>query len=115
MNDFGTVVEEFIHLELGQEVVAVGGYYELIREARLPLGQRDVLYLVGHAAFETSCCGVGGCAYALVPGFVVRWKDRTDEEGHAVSLVERVRDKAVQQEVRRHISSIEIVHQVVFQ
>lgn len=109
------MVEEFLHQELGQEVVAVGGYYELVREARFSLGERDVLYLVGHAAFETTCCGVGGCAYALVPGFVVCWKDKLDEEGHAVSLVERIRDQAVQQEVRRHIGSIELVHQVVFQ
>jgi hypothetical protein len=115
VTDAGTVVEEFVHRELGREVVAVGGHYELVREARLPIGQREVLYLVGHAAFETTCCGVGGCAYALVPGFVVRWKAGVDEAGHAVSLVERIRDRAVQQEVRRHIGRFEIVHQVIFQ
>ena len=115
MKDVAKVVEEFVHQELGQEAVAIGGHYELVKEARFPIDKREVLYLVGHAAFETSCCGVGGCAYALVPGFVVVWKDRVDEEGNAVSLVERIRDQAVQQEVRQHIGRFEIVHQVVFQ
>ncbi len=108
-------MQAYVHRELNQEIVAIGGHYQLVKEARLPFRGREVLYLVGHAAFETTCCGVGGCAYGLVPGFVVTWQGRVDEDGCAVSLVEPIRDQAIQEEVRRLIENKEIVHQVVFQ
>jgi hypothetical protein len=108
------VMAEFLHLPLNEEVTAIGGSYELVKEARLSFGEREVLYLVGHALFDTTCCGAGGCAYALVPGFVVRWKHGTSGDGLAVSQVEAVRDQAVQREVERIIRQQEPVHQVNF-
>jgi hypothetical protein len=109
------LVQQYVHRDLGQQVVAIGGYFELVKEARVPFGGQELLYLVGHAAFETSCCGVGGCAYALVPGFVASWKGGVNDSGCAVSLVEPIRDPVTQREVRRLIESEELVHQVVFQ
>jgi hypothetical protein len=106
---------EVIHQPLNQEVTAIGGHYLLVKEVRLPFQGREVLYLVGHAAFETTCCGTGGCAYALVPGFILAWKTRTNGDGLAVSLVEPVDDEAVQEEIRRLILKGEMVQQVNFQ
>jgi hypothetical protein len=105
----------YVHQALHQEVSAIGGRYVLVKRARLPFRGREVLYLVGHAAFDSTCCGVGGCAYALVPGFVLRWKEGTDAEGWPVSLVEPVRDEATQRALRRLIQEREVVQQVVFQ
>jgi len=109
-----TVVEEYVHQELNQDITAIGGSYVLVKEARLPFGSREILYAVGHAVFDTACCGVGGCAYALVPGFVLAWKSKDNENGLAVSEVERIRDKGVQQQVRRLIEAKELVQQVSF-
>jgi hypothetical protein len=108
------MINEYVHQELNQEIVAIGGYYELVKEARMLFSGRSVLVLLGHAAFETSCCGVGGCAYALVPGFIVNWKRDTNAKGESVSQVERICDETVQKEVRQLIEASEIVHQVVF-
>jgi len=109
------VVREYVHQELNQEVTAIGGHYVLTREARLPFRGREVLYLVGCAVVDTSCCGAGGCAYALVLGFVRRWKGKTNEDGLAVSQVASIRDEATQTEVRRLIEEEEPIYQVTFQ
>jgi hypothetical protein len=110
-----TLTQAYAHPELYQEVVAIGGHYVLIKEVRLPFRGREILYLVGRAAFETTCCGVGGCAYALVPGFIVEWKGETNADGLPVSQLEPIRDKALQVKVRRLIEDKETVHQVLFQ
>jgi hypothetical protein len=105
---------EHVHQRLDQEITAIGGTYSLVKEVRLPFNGREILYLVGHAAFDTTCCGVGGCAYALVPGYILDWKYRTDRDGLAISQVEPIRDKDVQEAVRRRIEMQEVVQQVTF-
>jgi hypothetical protein len=105
---------EYIHQEMNQEVTAIGGHYVLVKEVRLPFHGRELLYLVGHAAFDTTCCGVGGCAYALVPGFILSWKSRMNHEGLAVSQVETINDNGVQEQVRRLIEEMEVVQKVRF-
>lgn len=109
-----TLAQEYAHQELNQEVVAIGGHYLLVEEVRLPFAGREVLYLVGHAAFDTSCCGAGGCAYALVPGFVLEWRGKRNREGLLVSRVEPIRERDAQQEIERLIRKRETVHQVRF-
>lgn len=105
---------EYVHLELNKEVVAAGGHYVLVKEGRLSLGGREILYLVGHAAFDTACCGVGGCAYVLVPGFVLDWKGRMNADGLPVSRVQTIHDRDEQEQVQRLIEKREPVHQVLF-
>jgi hypothetical protein len=105
---------EYVHQELNQEIVAIGGYYLLVQESWLPFQGRALLYLIGHAAFETTCCGTGGCAYALVPGFVLEWKHRRNQEGLAISQVEPIEDSDTQQRVRQALKDKEPVHQVLF-
>jgi hypothetical protein len=99
---------------LNQEVTAIGGRYALVKEVCLPFRGREVLYLVGYGVADTSCCGVGGCAYALAPGFILEWKSKVNEDGLAVSQVEPIRDEAVRKEVERLIREKEPVQQVKF-
>jgi len=108
------MVQEYVHEALNQEIAAVGGHYVPVKEARLPFRGREVLYLVGYAAFDNTCCGAGGFAYALVPGFVTSWKSRQKKDGLAVSEVEPIRDEAAQRELRRSIEQQETIHQVQF-
>jgi len=109
------LAQEYVHQLLNQQVTAIGGHYVLVKEARLPFQGQEVLYLIGHAAFDTTCCGVGGCAYALVPGFILAWKAKTNDDGRSVSLIEPVRDKAAQREIQRLLTKRETVQQVRFQ
>ena len=108
------MVKQYVHQELNQEITAIGGHYILVKEMRLPYQGRELLYLVGHAAFDSTCCGVGGCAYALVPGFVLEWKVQANADGLAVSQVEPIHDQALQEQLEGYLRRREVVHQVRF-
>ena len=84
------------------------------KEVKMHFNERDILYLVGHGFADTSCCGFGGFAYALVCGFVVSWKNEKNYDGVPVSEVEPIRDMALQADIRRRIQNEEIVSQVIF-
>ncbi len=111
MND---TTKEYTHQGLNQEVTAIGGHYILTKEERLSFYGRDVLYLIGYAIFDTTCCGSGGCNYAQVPGIIVDWKIRKNKDGIPVSRVNPIRDPAKQKEIRYLIENKEMVNQVNF-
>lgn len=93
---------EYVHQELGKDVNAMAGYYTPMNELRLEHDGKEVLCITGLGVIESSCCGTGGCAYAIVPGYIVNWKFKENEAGLPVSEVESVADK----EARREISAI---------
>ena len=107
-------LQDFIHPELGQEITAIGGHYVFNTEQRLSFNDCDVLYLVGYAVVDTSCCGIGGCAYAMVPGYVRRWKFKKNETDGHVSEVESVKEADDQAAISRLIRKKENVQQVTF-
>ena len=106
------MVEEFVHHPMNQEITAISGFYELIREERLMHRGQEVLYVVGHGVFD-GCCGVGGCAFALVPGFIRTWKAMSKGD-LPVSQVEPVASEGVKKSIRSLIRSNEAVTQVNF-
>jgi hypothetical protein len=103
----------YVHRPLGETVQAIGGSYRLVREARLRLdGAVEVLYLVGHALFDTTCCGVGGCAYVLVQGVIRRWQAVTSADGLPMTEIEPIADEAQRERVRRALAVRERVNVV---
>ena len=107
------MIREYTH-ELNREVRSISGGYEFEREGNLQIDGREVLYVVGNAVVDSSCCGVGGCRYALVPGYVRQFKTRQDEQGLWISEVEPIIDRATRQEITRVLKEKEIVQQVQF-
>lgn len=106
--------QDFAHPQLGREVTAIGGHYVFGQEIRLPFHSREVLYFVGYAVLDSTCCGVGGIAYVLVAGFLRRWKYKKDRDDCFVSLIEPIIDQAVQKEIKSLIQKREMVYQVSF-
>lgn len=106
---------DYVHQSLNEEITAIGGHYRLVKEARLSYRGREVLYLVGHAAFDTTCCGPGGCAYAVVPGFVTSWRSSKTGDGLAISQLEPIREPDIQNDIRQLIERMETIQQVIFQ
>jgi hypothetical protein len=100
--------------ELNQEVQTISGWYELHKEERIELMGKGSLYVVGHAVVDSSCCGIGGCHYAVVPGSIVSWKSGTNEAGLFTSVVEPIRDEEVQEELHKILTEKEGVSQVLF-
>lgn len=108
----GELTSEFVHWPLGQDVEAIGGHYVMAKEVRLPFEGREVLYLVGYGSVN-ACCGLGGCAFAWVPGYLVEWKVGS-REGQPVSKVEPIRDEVTRNTLRDLIQKQESVTQVNF-
>ena len=100
--------------ELNKEIRSISGGYELEMEEILEMDGKEVLYVVGNAIVDSSCCGVGGCRYALVPGYVREFKTRQDEHGLWMSKVEPIVDRATRQEITRVLKEKEMVQQVQF-
>lgn len=107
-------VSFYVHRPLEETVVAIGGHYRFTDEVCIRFDEKDLLYLKGYAVFDTSCCGAGGCIYAVVQGFVEQWKAETDSEGFSVSRIRRVTDPNLRQEISKMIKSREMVQQVQF-
>ena len=106
---------EYVHPRLNEAVTAIGGHYVLTKEQRIPFEQQSLLYIIGHAAIDTSCCGVGGCAYALVPGFVLDWKFKTSPDNRPVSLIQPIHSPEIRKKVQRLIEQRECISSVQFE
>lgn len=108
------MTREYTHLELNQEVESIAGYYTPQKEARLKYNNREVLYVVGLGVIDSSCCGVGGCRYALVPGYLANWQNKTNGDGLPVSDVEPISDEETQRDITRIIKAEENITQIEF-
>lgn len=105
---------EYVHRGLDREVTAIGGHYRFDREVQIAFRGQQVLYLCGYALYDTSCCGLGGCGYALVQGVVERWQYRRDPEGFPITRLAVIDDPDCQRELDRLIQDQEAVSQVIF-
>ncbi len=105
---------KYTHLELNENVNCMAGYYTPQKEVRLKHNGREVLYVVGRAVIESSCCGVGNWGYALVPGYIVSWQSERNDAGLPVSEVEPVSDEAVRDSIRKIIKETEGISQTDF-
>jgi hypothetical protein len=99
---------------LGHEVHSISGYYAIDEEKRIPFKGREILLAKGCWAVENSCCGTGGCGFALVPGYVVQWKASTNEQGEPVTEIEPLTDDEEKETLRKLIQESEQVQQVNF-
>ncbi len=98
----------YTHLELDKDVItSIAGYYIPQKEVRLKHNSREVLYVIGNAVVESSCCGAGSWIYAIVPGYIVSWQNTKNEAGLPVSEVEPILDVEAQGNIRRVIQTTE--------
>ena len=104
----------YTHPVIGKKVTAIGGHYIVAAEKKLLFKGRELLYFVGCAAYDTTCCGAGGCGYALVPGFLQQHACKKDSAGNTLSEIEPVRGKGLRQEITRRIKKCAPVQQVIF-
>jgi hypothetical protein len=105
---------DYVHPELNEEVNTISGHYLFQKENRLSLGDREILYLTGYGVTDSSCCGVGGCTFSFVPGFIKRWHYKKDENSRPVSEIEPIEDEETKQTIVEMIKGHEFCHQVNF-
>jgi hypothetical protein len=100
---------EYIHDNLGQPVESIAGYYTPMKELRLTHNDREVLCVLGAAAIESSHYRIGSCAYALVPGYIVKWQFKESDSRMPVSEIEPIRDEKARDEISAAINKIDLV------
>jgi len=105
---------QYVHQQLGKDVESFAGYYTTLEENRLPYNGKEVLYVVGQATVESSCCGKGSFRYAQVPGYVVSWKERKSETGMPITTVEPIQDDDVREYIRQALEEKYATLQIEF-
>ena len=105
---------QYLHQEPGTEVRFIAGQYTIVEEQRLASRGREVLYVVGIAAVESTCCGTQGCRFVNIPGYVVAWKTRLSESGMLISIVEPIVGEAEQSEIREMLDRRFPYSQILF-
>jgi len=107
------MAREYPH-ELKREFQSISGRYVLEKEGRMEVDKRELLFVVGNAIVDSSCCGVGGCRYALVPGYLLRYRSRKNGSGFWLSEVEPIVDSKSRKEITQYLKKKEWVNQVQF-
>ena len=105
---------EYLHLEIGGDVLGLAGYYTPLKEFKLQHNGREVLVVIGMSNIESACCGGGSCGYAIVPGYVVTWKEGKNEPGLPVSQVEPIEDETTMREIAKTVRETEYIFNIDF-
>ncbi len=93
---------KFVHPELNMPVEFFGGSYFLTEEGIIHLQGKEVLYFVGVAGLDASCCGRSGCAFIKVPGFLMSGERKHNGSGRSISEVSPI----VEDENRKRVNQI---------
>ena len=105
---------EYLHDEMGQPVESIAGYYTPMKELRLVHNGREVLCILGAAAIESSHYRIGSCAYAIVPGYIVKWQFKQSDSDMPVSEIEPIRNEGDKDAISDAINRIDPVTIVDF-
>jgi len=105
--------EKYIHIKPGEDVESISGHYTIEKEMRIEHGGREALVVIGHMVIDNSCCGVGGCRYALVPGYALG-PAAPGADGGEFTEVEPIEDETARERISEKINSMEVVQQILF-
>ncbi len=109
------MVYEYTHTPLEEHVDCFCSSYRKLQEGKLRYKGNDVLYFVGATSEVYSCCGYSsGISYLMVPGYLVRWQEKTNDAGLLTSEVAPIRDEDEQREIRAILREKHGITQVEF-
>ncbi len=109
-----TTLREYTHQKLGRDYSGLAGYYTPLREARLEYNGPEVLYIWGHAAIESSCCGISNWDYVLVTGYIVNWQGGRNRDGLPLTAVEPIEDTETRSKLTELITTRENISRISF-
>lgn len=96
-----SLLQEFIHPQLHEPVECWGKKYILLEERQLIYQGQKVLYFLGIASVESSCCGPTGWAFIKVPGYIRSWKNKITEKGELLSEIEPITAPETKREIAK--------------
>ena len=104
----------YTHQELGQKIQSISNTYILTEELRLQSNGREVLCIIGISIVDTACCGTGISLNTTIPGYILTWKDRVNDAGLAVSVVEPVNDERAKLEIVARLKETKSITNINF-
>jgi hypothetical protein len=106
--------KEYVHL--GEvEVRSIAGGYCIEEEQLITILGQEVLCEIGYGVVDSSCCGVGGCRFAHVAGFLRGYRVKRDRLGRWISEVEPIQDETIRKRVEELLKEVHIVQQVLWE
>lgn len=80
------------------------GYCVAVEEGSFSYDGREVLYILGCACIDNSCCGAQrNWGYVQVPGFLLRRNTDRDDNGRPVSEVEIIEGERDRNSIRQSL------------
>ncbi len=104
---------EYTHDNL-EKITAIGGHYRFTDEKILKIDDKKIFYLKGYAIFDTTCCGAGGCSYALVKGIIKEFKYKKNSKNYFVSKLIKIQENPLKDKIIYSIKLSDFVQQVNF-
>lgn len=95
-------MRQYVHLPEESEIGFSERAYQA-REEKLDYKEREILYHIVESTGFT-CCDRSYTSHlqtVRVLGYIIRWKYTRNEKGEAISEIEPIEDKEIQQEVRQ--------------
>lgn len=105
---------EHVHTPPGDEIESIGGRFSIVAESCINYRGRTVLYCVGIAIIDRSCCGAGGYRFIHVPGYITDRQYRVDSRGRPISIVQPVNTKQEMKEIKGMLDKLYPHSQVSF-
>jgi len=93
-------IRSYIHKEIDQQINTISGYMMYLEEIQLNFRGRNVLCVIGVGVVDNACCGIGGCTFIEVPGFVVSWKNSVDMSSRVMSEIESIKSEMDKSEIK---------------
>jgi hypothetical protein len=109
-----THIVDYPHPILNAEITAIGGHYVLTHEHRFTIGGTATLVFEGYGIVSASCCGSGGCRYAVVPGELIAYRYARLPGGQWVSRVVPLNAPLRRRPVRQWLAQHRTIYHVVF-
>lgn len=109
-----TMRKNFKHFAIGEEIRSAAGGYIVQKEAVTKIGEKEILYYIASAFFDTSCCGAGGCGYAIVVGYVANYRFNRDKNGTLLTEIETIESENEKEKIKKILLDKEKLDQVVF-
>lgn len=97
------------------EVRSIAGSYAIEEEQLVSFLGREVLCEIGHAIVDSSCCGVGGCRFVHVAGFVRQYRMKQDPLGRWISEIEPIVDELIRTKLAKLLREEHMVQQVLWE
>ena len=107
-------IKSYVHKEIGEEISSISGHMTILEENRFDYQGRDVLCVICAAVVDNSCCGVYGCLFVEVPGYVLSDNRGKSENAPVVSKVVPITGREAQEQISAALNRIYPYSQIYF-